>query len=243
VTDAQAIREEIGRRKITRLAHFTPMRILVHIATGSGLLSTSHLNTHERSSFTQQDLERLDGFPDHISCAVEYPNAYYVQSKRRNARGEERIFPDWVCLLLAPSHLYRETTWFCPHNASGFRGRCVASGFAAFCELFAEEVVAPRSTWRRQNQPPCCPTDAQAEVLIHRYIPLADVLAIGVETADQAADTFARLRQIGAAVENLRLVVAPAFYSPATLSSGLRRGKRPIERPWHPPGNGAPDES
>lgn len=67
-------------REVSRICHLTPSRNLVHIATGSdGLLSTQALQTAERREFHQQDLERLDGYPDYISCSIEYPNAWYLR--------------------------------------------------------------------------------------------------------------------------------------------------------------------
>jgi hypothetical protein len=169
--ELDGIRAEAARRGISRLAHFTPLRNLVHIAAGNGVRSTKLLGATDRAVFHPQDLARLDGYPDHISCGIEYPNPYYLAQKRRDARGEDRIFKDWVCLLIEPHHLWREETLFCCHNASGFGGRNVRAGLDCFEAIFADEVEAPQGTWKRQRQPECCPTDAQAEVLVHRHIP------------------------------------------------------------------------
>lgn len=239
MTDFEGIRLEAEKRGITRLAHFTPVRNLVHIATGQGLLSTQYLQTHERSHFTQQDLERLDGYPDHISCSIEYPNAYYVQRKRSDARGEGRLFPEWVCLFLIPSHLWRESTLLCRHNAAGARGAHVAAGAEAFREMFANSVDAPSRTWHRQLHPLCSPTDAQAEVLVHRRIPFDDVLGLAFADPGQASNTWAMLRQLEAPLAHLRFIVAPEFYAPTQLAVGLSRGRRPVETPWHPPHDGS----
>jgi len=77
-------------REVSRICHLTPSRNLVHIATGGdGLLSTQALQAAERREFHQQDLERLDGYPDFISCSIEYPNAWYLRS--RGSRSLARI--------------------------------------------------------------------------------------------------------------------------------------------------------
>jgi len=235
MSDLEAIQAEAERRGISRLTHFTPLRNLVHIATSDdGLLSTKALTDEERSAFNPQDLERLDGFPDHISCSIEHPNAYYLRRKRTEARGEERIFPDWVCLLIAPGHLWRDSTLLCPHNAAGRCGVNVGSGIECFKSLFAANVDAPQGVWTRARQPACCPTDAQAEVLVHRQIPPTDILGIAVESEAQAGDTYARLLQLEAPVEELPILVCPDFYSPTVLANGLRIGRRPVEQEWHP---------
>jgi ssDNA thymidine ADP-ribosyltransferase DarT-like protein len=235
MSDPEAIRAEAELRSISRLAHFTPLRNLVHIATSNdGLLSTQALTQEERSAFNPQDLKRLDGFPDHISCSIEYPNAYYLRRKRKDARGEKRIFPDWVCLLIASGHLWRDSTLLCPHNAAGRRGVNVGAGIECFKSLFADQVDAPQGVWTRESQPTCCPTDAQAEVLVHRQIPPGDILGIAVESAAQAGDTYAVLRQLEAPVEELPILICPDFYSPTGLALGLRAGRRPVEQDWHP---------
>jgi hypothetical protein len=234
MSDIDDIREEAGERQISRLAHFTPLRNLVHIATDDeGLRSTLSLEADERAAFNQQDLERLDGYPDHISCAIQFPNAYYLRKKRRDARGVDRIFPRWVCLLIEPHHLWKETTLLCPHNAAGRNGVNVASGIEHFRSMFAAEVEAPQGTWKRQHQPKSCPTDAQAEVLVYRRIPLADIQAIAVEDSGQAADTYEVLKQLNAPVESLPLIVCPDFYEPTGLALGLAAGRMPVEVPWH----------
>jgi hypothetical protein len=239
VNQTDAIRAEAERREISRLIHFTPLRNLVHISTSdAGLKSTKMLLEEERSEFNQQDLDRLDGHPDHISCTIEYPNAYYMQSKKREARGEARIFPNWVCLILAPTHLWSDSTLLCPHNAGGRGGTRVRAGLNTFMSMFADQIDAPKNTWIRQRHPECCPTDAQAEVLVHRQVPLKDVLGIVVETESQAADTYAILKQLEAPVDQLPLTVAPDFYAPSHLSAELRNGRLPVEVPWNPPGDG-----
>jgi hypothetical protein len=239
VSQTDAIRAEAERREISRLVHFTPLRNLVHIVTSEeGLKSTKMLLEEERAEFNQQDLDRLDGHPDHISCTIEYPNAYYMQSKKSGARGDALIFPNWVCLLLSPTHLWADSTLLCPHNAAGGGGTSVGSGLNTFMSMFADQINAPRGNWSRQRQPDCCPTDAQAEVLVHRQVPLEDVLGIVVATESQAADTHVILEQLEAPLEKLPLFVSPDFYAPARLYAGLRNGRLPVEVPWNPPADG-----
>jgi hypothetical protein len=129
-------------------------------------------------------------------------------------------------------------TLLCPHNAAGWKGIHVASGIEHFRSMFAEEVEAPQGTWKRRGQPRSCPTDAQAEVLVHRRIPLADIQAVAVETSSQAADTHEILKQLNAPVESLPFIVCPEFYKPTSLALGLAAGGRPVEVSWHPESDG-----
>lgn len=239
MSEVDGMREAVEQRGITRLVHFTPTRNLVHIATDDeGLKSTLSLSLEERSVFNQQDLERLDGYPDHISCTIQYPNAYYLRGKRKEARGEARIFPNWVCLLISPHHLWQDSTLLCPHNAAGHRGINIASGVEHFESMFAPQVDAPKRIWTRRRQPRNCPTDAQAEVLVQRGIPLEDVRSIVVENPSQAADTYSILSQLGVPLEHLSFIVCPGFYEPTGLAAGLAAGRLPVEAPWHPPTDG-----
>ena len=93
---------EIARLNITRLCHLTPLINLVHILAGEGLRSSKSLGADERACFDPQDLLRLDGYPDHISCSIEYPNAWYLRRRRSDATPAQRLAPDWVCILIAP---------------------------------------------------------------------------------------------------------------------------------------------
>ena len=90
--DATAlVRADAMQRGITRLCHFTPSRNLSHIAEDrTGILSAKHLLEAEKTIFNPTDLERLDGYPDHVCCSIQYPNAWYF----KKARSRERLFQD-----------------------------------------------------------------------------------------------------------------------------------------------------
>src|SRR6266436_2579224 len=104
-----SIKAEAQRRGISRLCHFTPSRNLGQILIGNvGILATQKLRDDERGVYAPTDLERLDGFADHICCTIEYPNAWYFEK----ARGKEILFKDWVILLIDPKYLCAEGTRF-----------------------------------------------------------------------------------------------------------------------------------
>jgi hypothetical protein len=230
----EAIKAEVEQRGITRLCHLTPFRNLVHIATGEGLLSTKYLREAERRAFNQQDLERLDEHPDHICCSIEFPNVWYLRQRGREARGEDRLFPDWVCLCLDPRLLWAETTLFCPRNAAAARGRLVEAGAAAFSGLFAHSVAGAYGNvyTRTPERPDACPTDDQAEVLVYRHIPLEDAQQIVVADESQAKRIFIGLTQIGVPEELFEFVICPEFFAPHLLSSMIAAGRRPVEVVW-----------
>jgi ssDNA thymidine ADP-ribosyltransferase, DarT len=228
------VRHEAEGREIMRLCHVTPLRNLVHIATGDGLLSTAQLSASDRRVFNQQDLRRLDEYPDHISCSIEFPNVWYMRQRRRDTRGADRLFADWVCVCIGPDHLWRDDTLFCPRNAAADYGRLVAGGIEAFRSLYAEqsEGAGGRIFIRTADRSPACPTDEQAEVLVHRRIPIDDIQRIVVVDESQAKRTFIGLEQLDVPPDRFAYAVCEEFFDPDKLSALLRRGRRPIERPW-----------
>lgn len=229
------VRAAASRQGITRLCHLTPSRNLVHILTGGdGLLSTAALQQTERREFHQQDLERLDGFPDHISCSIEYPNAWYLRRRLQSVSGEAQLFSDWVVLTIKPDYLWADDTLFCPRNAAAANGRLVESGATAFGSLFAPSVSGAygRDYVRTAARPVSCPTDEQAEVLIRRRVDPEDISGIVVFDEAQAAREWVRLTQLRVAEDRIRLVVSAPFFQPHVLKGLLERGERPVEQEW-----------
>ena len=228
-----AIRNASCQRGISRLCHLTPFRNLVHIANGDGLLSTKQLDDRDRGTFNKQDLERLDGHPDHISCSIEYPNAWYGRQRRSDTAGAASLFPDWVCLTIEPKHLWADATLFCPRNAAAEGGRLIRGGVEAFESLYEPRVQGARNRiFTRGGLPSACPTDQQAEVLVYRHIPLEDIQHVVVSDEAQARRIFVGLSQLGLTEDLLRFRLCPEVFDPNRLSGLLRSGARPAEVDW-----------
>lgn len=229
-----AIRASAQKRGITRLCHFTPSRNLLHIASDpSGLLASAHLKADEKAVFNATDRDRLDGFPDHVCCSIQYPNAWYF----RKARDNEQLFADWVVLLIEPHHLWAPGTKFCPRNAAANYGRGVSEGERAFESMFAPSVIGAhgKTYTRLRTHPAWLPTDEQAEVLIPDRVAREDILGVAVADESQAKREHARLTQLLA--EAPQIVIAPDFFQPYRLSPQLRSGRTPAETLFEP---GAP---
>jgi hypothetical protein len=226
------IRDEAVRRRISRLCHFTPSRNVIHILSGvEGILGTQHLNSVERSVFTQNDLLRLDGHAECISCSIEYPNAWYFA--KTNAR--DAIFKDWVVLLIDPKYLWMEGTLFCPRNAGA--GRNILSGERGFRGLFADSVpgAGGRVFTRASTRAPCCPTDEQAEVLVPDRIAIDDLKGLVVHDEAQAKNELVRFELAGVPKDlmaRLKFIIAPTFFDKWALHECLESGKRPVETEW-----------
>lgn len=226
------VKTEAERLGITRLCHLTPFRNLVHIATGEGLLSTQVLSTAERSAFTQQDLARWDRHPDHLSCSIEYPNAWYYRQKAHS----DQLFRTWVVLTIGHNHLWTRETLFCHRNASAAYGAFIRQGVEGFLGLYANPVEGSggRMFSRQLTHVLACPTDNQAEVLVQRLIPIDDVQTVAVRTDEHAALVYAGLAQIGGSPERFTFTIAPHFFDPYALATAISSGRRLPERVWTP---------
>jgi hypothetical protein len=225
------IKNQAKLRGISRICHFTPSRNLVHIATGStGVLATKNLKSDERNAFTPTDLIRLDNHEGHISCSIEYPNAWYFDK----AQAKDPLFRDWVILLIDPKYLWTKDTLFCPRNAASARGAGIAGGAEAFKALFAESVRGAYGKVRSRSAThlSACPTDEQAEVLISDNVSLNDILGVVVVSEKQAKNELSRLRHLGVPPNRFRLIVAPILFDNRRLSMYIRSGKRPNETVW-----------
>lgn len=231
------IDEAIADLGITRLCHLTPFRNLLHLASnGRGLLSLQQL-AEAQGDYDQQDLLRLDGHPDHISCSIEYPNGWYLNQRRLRATPLQKLFPDWVCLSISTRRFASPGTKVCVRNAAAGRGRYLQDlSEESLRSLYAQTISGSRGVARLRTKTriPACPTDDQAEVLIHRAVPLADIQAVIVASEGQARRHYVALRQIGAQPERFNWVVAPILLTTRELSNAIAEGQRPAERLWSP---------
>lgn len=225
----EAIHASAMVRGINRLCHFTPSRNLVHIATQrQGVLATQHLQDDEKAVLNPTDPERFDGYADHVCCSIQYPNAWYL----RKAQEKERLFRDWVVLLLSARYLWQPGTKFCPRNAAADHGRHVREGAEAFEALFAPSVEGAYGVTRHRSasHPLWLPTDDQAEVLIPDRIEREDILGVVVRDESQARREAARLEQLNEPAP--RFFIAPLLFSAKQLSDSLRSGRLPPEQEY-----------
>lgn len=219
---------------VTRLAHFAPAINAYSIIRSGWIKSRGDLEREGLQDHTPTDTARWDGHPDHISCTFEYPNAYYRRTAA--AKAEYRNYPDWVTFLIDPAHAARPDTLFSPCNAAKGRGVHLASGGEALAGLWADPS-RPDGWARRARHHPAVPTDLQAEVLIRGPVPLADVQAIVVRTAEYADELYAVYEEFGLRPERLTWKIAPVFYEPYVLREHLWYGRPVQETVWSPEGD------
>jgi hypothetical protein len=108
---ALEIRQAVDERGVTRLCHFTSSRNLAHIIRSGEVKPTDDV---ARDVLNTTDDLRLDGYPDHVCCSIQYPNAWYLEV----ARSRQGTFPDWVVLFVSPRYLFEGPTKFCQRNSA-----------------------------------------------------------------------------------------------------------------------------
>jgi ssDNA thymidine ADP-ribosyltransferase, DarT len=225
---SSSIKTEAQLRGITRLCHFTPSRNLGHIASSSdGVRSSSALRSDQSACFTATDTKRIDGYTGHISCSIEYPNAWYLSK----AEALEPLFKDWVVLFVAPHYIWHPATHYCPRNAAANSGGQVVGSLSGFQSLFAQSIAGAygKTNTRGTKHLTCSPTDDQAEVLVGTNITSSDILGVAVRDVVQAKNEIVRLRLAGIPGNPFQFIIAPTLFNKYELSCSIRAGKRPVE--------------
>lgn len=209
---------ELKSRKISRLCHITKSIKALHIlSSADGVVAVDFL---DKDLYDANDTLRLDGKTDFINCSIEYPNHWYW----RKVKDDKEMFRDWVILLINPSLISDETTSFCALNAATARGAYVEKGYEAFEKLFSNQVGRLSRT---ANMLPCCSTNDQAEVLIHRNIARKDIIGVVVRNETQAVIELARWSCLDS-IPEIDIIIAEDLFN-GNWSSMVRQGKRPLE--------------
>jgi hypothetical protein len=224
-----SVADAMAKVGVSRLAHFTPAKNLVHIVRDQLIRSSKDLAENARDYFDPTDLERFDLHPDKLCCSLEFPNGYYLAKAR--SKKQFVNFPDWVCLLLDASLLERPGTLFSPCNAAKGSGAFLEEGGDALLACYAE-VSHPGNFARGAKHRRGVPTDLQAEALIPAPVELSHLLGIVVPSESAAATEAGRLATLGVSAVGLQWVVSPTFFDRNALASSLRFGRDIDEVAW-----------
>ncbi|AOK91784.1 DarT ssDNA thymidine ADP-ribosyltransferase family protein [Paenibacillus polymyxa] len=218
---------EISKRGITRLCHFTKASKLLHILRNeSGIIANSFLDD-QLDLLEKNDENRYDGREDFVCCSVEYPNTWYL----RRIKDNDPVFKEWVVLLINPQLLLDETTLFCHRNAAANRGAHIKGGFAGFNGMFKNPVFGKTTIYRSEKMLTCCPTDGQAEVLIHKNISRSDIIGIATPTKEHARKMISRVSLLSDARQDINWIVSPELFD-VNWNNIIRLGRRPMETPY-----------
>ena len=119
----QRIKDEVEKRKIKYLIHFTRRDNLTNILE-NGLLGRNSL-ADKRIGYYYNDQQRIDNIADGICCSISFPNYKMFWSIRKNHESlyGVNVDDDWVILRLNPELLWQKKAYFCRNNAASNQER------------------------------------------------------------------------------------------------------------------------
>lgn len=183
------ILDEIARRGISRLCHFTHVESLPDIFRYKGVISQKMAESRN-IRLRINDPARLDNHLRYVSASVQYPNLYVL------SRFMDRIDPNpdhWVFIFFSPSLMANYSTLFCPVNAAANGGQFITGGVTGFdsmfrdCIEFGHHPHPGESLIRTHSHLMSSPTCLQAEVLVRDTVDADEFRAI-VTVSEAAAD-------------------------------------------------------
>lgn len=204
------------------LCHFTRIEWLQGIIERGGVLSTRTLLADPSTAHHRNDPHRVDGHLDHVSCSIDYPNAWTIRSYRNRYAGYCR---GWIVICIKPTAIWADDTLFCPVNASRGSGRYVSGGIGGFAAMYNTRVPSFKVGPRLGSHLRSCPTDMQAEVLIRDSIPTESVLGVVVEGEQLRTEVDQILA--GADTE-IRCLVSPEFFDPYRLATDIKHNQEQL---------------
>jgi hypothetical protein len=219
---------------LARLTHFTPALNLPSILADRQLRSVKDLSEDVRACYRATDLQRLDGYPDKVSCSLQYPNGFYFDIARSKA--DVVNYPDWVCLLLDKSIAAAEGTLFCPRNAAAAAGPIVP-GAAGLYACYAGSVRGHggQTRTRGRRHDPGSPTDVQAEVLVTAPVSLSAIYAIVFPTEAAAVEEYGRLDRFDTLPpDGMRWMISPGMFDKWMITAAVLCSRYFPETSWSP---------
>lgn len=203
--DHKEFQEEISKRGIDWLIHFTPTINLLSIFEQEKLLSRSLLEKFDRDQFDIFDyVEFTDDirFDDksYINLSIQHPNTFLFN--RFIQKTAPHLHITWCVLKIDPKYIYAKNTLFSVTNAANSHNKRnvgVTGDLTKFKLLFAPSLTVVTSTRSRILQRGALAskytTDEQAEVLVKDEIPIKDVLQVCFRNKADLASGKAALNQ------------------------------------------------
>lgn len=182
--DYLLFKQELAKRGIKYLIHFTECINLLSIVQNKVLLSHNQLKVlnYQFLDITEiNDYARLDGLSNYVNISIEHPN-YYLLKKFKERMTEPHI--SWCILKIDAKHIYNKDTLFSVSNAASSDSRNkygISGDFNKFTQLFNDTVYIGNYTWKRNNLKAKYTTDIQAEILVKNSLPYDDILEICFE--------------------------------------------------------------
>ncbi|MCB1948380.1 DarT ssDNA thymidine ADP-ribosyltransferase family protein [Nitrosomonas sp.] len=187
--DFKRFHDDISKRRIEWLIHFTTTENLSSIIQYGALLSRTRVNElnieiQDLLDFIQfPDDYRFDNLEDYINLSIQRPNRYLLDRFMQKLASHPDIH--WCILKIQPHHIYARPTLFSVTNAASNAAKNkfgISGDFDKFTSLFQNELTISTSsgtrTFNRNGIPDNYTTDIQAEVLVKNAILYEDIINI-----------------------------------------------------------------
>jgi hypothetical protein len=207
------ILDEISRRKITEIVHFTTNKGLVGVLAKNAVYSRRRLKgedylqyiLHPNALMRPEELEFFDksaDWLDFVNLSVSEINHTFFRFSQHWSHNQEIL---WIILSFDPGILNHEGVYFATTNNSYEHCRREV-GLTGLQVLFANPIRR-KGTWRayRGNRADRLPTCEQAEVLYPVALPLSFLRRIYVNRAEHADRVRGWLREF--AIEGVEVRV------------------------------------
>jgi hypothetical protein len=190
--------QEIFRRGIEYLIHFTPTINLYSILEQGKILSRRIL---ENLDIKQFDILDYIQFTDkiryddknYINLSISCPNTFLFSKFRERTKNDPII--DWCVLKIDPKHIYEKDTLFAVTNAASNAANLIGitGDIEKFKMLFADKINIPYGI--RDRIASKYPTNVQAEVLVKNEIPIESIIEVCFESQLSLAAAKAALAE------------------------------------------------
>jgi len=202
-TDCEDFRNEITRRGIEYLIHFTPTINLFGILENQELMSRAKLKSLDIEQFDILDyVQFIDKVryddKNYINLSLSSPNTFLFSKFRQRTKDDFTI--TWCILKIDPKHIYDENSLFAVTNAASNAAKRqygISGDLEKFRMLFKDKLYINTSngvrTLKRNGVHPKYPTDIQAEILVRDTIPSESIIEVSFESEEKLAEAKAAM--------------------------------------------------
>ncbi|MFK5937365.1 MAG: DarT ssDNA thymidine ADP-ribosyltransferase family protein [Sulfurimonas sp.] len=195
--------EEIAKRKIKYLIHFTPTINLYSILENKKIMSRAKLENLDIEQFDILDYIKFSDnirYDDknYINLSISSPNTFLFSKFQSNSKDNPEI--NWCVLKINNKYIYENSTLFSVVNAASYSAKNqfgISKDFNAFKNMFMKEVTYNNRCFNRvkYNLKDKYPTDIQAEVLVKDIIHSDDIIEVCFKNEEDLAQAKAAMNE------------------------------------------------
>ena len=196
-------KNEIAKRSIEFLIHFTPTINLFSILENQQLMSRAKLENLDIEQFDILDYVKFTDdirFDDknYINLSLSAPNTFLFSRFREKTKDDFTI--NWCVLKIDPKHIYDKNSVFSVTNAASNAAKRqfgITGDLEKFKMLFKEKLNINTFNGvrivNRNGVHPKHPTDVQAEILVRDSIPSNSIIHVCFESEEKLAEAKAAM--------------------------------------------------